>query len=73
MQALESPDAPDTLKDEASVQLLRRVWQQYYDLSGDRAKWRAGPQESSSEGIIRSPYDPGARTGKKREMTWLGY
>ena len=73
LQALEKPGAPDTLKNEASVQLLRQVWQQYYDLSGGKAKWRAGPQASESEGIIRSPYDPEARTGKKREMTWLGY
>ena len=73
LQALESPDAPDTLKDEGSVQLLRQVWQQYYDLSGGKARWRAGPQASESEGIIRSPYDPEAQTGKKREMTWLGY
>jgi transposase len=43
LQALEKPDAPDTLKNEASVQLLRQVWQQYYDLSGGKVKWRAGP------------------------------
>ncbi len=73
LHALEHPEAPAGLKDVASVQLLRQVWQQYYDLSGGKAKWRAGPQESSSEGIIRSPYDPEARTGKKRAMTWLGY
>ena len=73
LQSLEQPDAPADLKDIASVQMLRQVWQQYYDLSGGKAKWRAGPQESSDEGIIRSPYDPEARTGKKRETTWFGY
>jgi transposase len=73
LQALEKPGAPETLKNEASVRLLRQVWQQYYDLSGGKAKWRAGPQENAEEGIIRSPYDPEARTGKKRETTWLGY
>lgn len=73
LQALEKPDAADTLKDEASVRRLRQVWQQYYDLSGGKAKWRAGPQANEGEGIIRSPYDPEARTGKKRETTWLGY
>ncbi len=73
LQALERPDAADTLKDEASVRRLRQVWQQYYDLSGGKAKWRAGPQANEGEGIIRSPYDPEARTGKKRETTWLGY
>jgi transposase len=72
LQALEKPDAPETLKDEASVQLLRQVWQQHYDFSGGKAKWRVDPQASASEGIIGSPYDPQARTSKKREMTWLG-
>src|SRR5947209_6415293 len=73
LQALEASDAPAGLKEQASVQLLRQVWQQYYDLSEGKAKWRAGPQASEGEGIIRSPYDPEARTGKKRETTWLGY
>jgi len=73
LQVVEGSNAPDTLKNVASVQLLRQVWQQYYDLAGGKAKWRAGPQENAEEGIIRSPYDPEARTGKKREMAWLGY
>src|SRR6266567_2485613 len=30
-------------------------------------------QAGADEGIIRSPYDPEARTGKKRETTWFGY
>jgi transposase len=73
LHALEQAEAPAELKDVASVQMLRQVWQQYYDLSGGKAKWRAGPQASEGEGIIRSPYDPEARTGKKRETTWFGY
>lgn len=56
LHALEQPQAPAELKDVASVELLRQVWQQYYDLAGGKANWRAGPQESSGEGIIRSPY-----------------
>ena len=72
LQALERPDAPEMLQNDASIQLLRQVWQQYYDLAGGKAKWRAGPQENAEEGIIRSPYDAEARTGKKRETTWLG-
>jgi transposase len=73
LSALEQPEAPADLLSVPSVQMLRQIWQQYYDLSGGRAKWRDGPQECSGEGIIRSPYDPEARTGKKRETTWLGY
>jgi transposase len=42
LQVLEKPDAPETLKNEACVHLLRQVWQQYYDLSSGKARWRAG-------------------------------
>src|SRR5437764_4778966 len=73
LQALQQPTAPAELKEVSSVQLLQQVWQQYYDLTGEQAKWRAGPQASEDEGIIRSPYDPQAQTGKKRDQTWLGY
>jgi transposase len=73
LQALEKPDAPDMLKNKACVELLRSVWQQHYDLSDGKAKWRAGPQANGDEGIIRSPYDPEARTGQKRGSIWLGY
>lgn len=73
LHALEQPNAPAELQEVASVQLLQQVWQQYYDLSGGQAKWRAGPQADEDEGIMRSPYDPEARTGKKRETTWFGY
>lgn len=73
LQALEGAEAPAGLKDHASVQVLRRVWQQYYEVSKGQAKWRDGPQARQGEGLIRSPYDPEAQTGKKREVTWLGY
>ena len=73
LAALERIDAPPEGKDLESVQVLRQVWQQYYELSGGKARWRAGPQKEDGEGVIRSPYDPEAQTGKKRETTWLGY
>ena len=40
---------------------------------GGKPAWRAGPQAKEDEGIIRSPYDPQARTGNKRETTWSGF
>jgi transposase len=73
LAALEGADAPTGLKELERVQVLRQVWQQYYDLSKGRAKWRAGPQAEEQEGVLRSPYDTEARTGKKRETVWLGY
>src|SRR5947199_3068875 len=65
--------APDWLVQHISPDWFERYSHRYDDLCGEQAKWRAGPQESSDEGIIGSPYDPEARTGKKRETTWLGY
>jgi transposase len=73
LQALEGAEAPAGLKDHASVQVLRQVWQQYYEVSAGQARWRDGPQASAGEGIIRSPYDPEAQSGKKRDTVWLGY
>ncbi len=73
LSALEQADAPLELRELESVRVLRQVWQQYYDLSNGRAKWRAGPQADEQEGVLRSPYDPEACTGKKRETVWLGY
>jgi transposase len=73
LAVLEGADAPAGLKEQESVQVLRHVWQQYYDLSKGRANWRTGPQAQEQEGVLRSPYDVEARSGKKRETTWFGY
>jgi len=72
LHAVAQSEAPVGLSDLASMQMLREDGPQYYDLSGGKAKWRAGPQASSSKGIIRSPYDPQAQASKKREMIWFG-
>jgi transposase len=53
--------------------VLRQVWQQYDEVSEGTATWRAGPHNTDGEGVIRSPYDPEAQTGTKRETTWPGY
>ena len=73
LQELEQSQTPAALRELESVGVLRQVWQQYYQVKGGRAHWRAGPQAPQSEGVVRSPYDPQARTGKKRETAWLGY
>jgi hypothetical protein len=38
LQALARPETPEELKKIESVQLLRQIWQQYYDLSGGKIK-----------------------------------
>jgi transposase len=73
LRVLEQAGTPAQVQQVKSVQLLRQVWQQYYEVVEGQARWRAGPQAGEDEGVIRSPYDPEARTGKKREIVWLGY
>ena len=73
LRALEQTGTPTQVQQVKSVQLLRQVWQQYYEVVEGQARWRAGPQAREDEGVIRSPYDAEARTGKKREIVWLGY
>src|SRR5579859_7329606 len=73
LRALEQAGTPAQVQQVASVRLLRQVWQQSYEVVAGQARWRAGPQAREDEGVIRSPYDPEARTGKKREIIWLGY
>jgi transposase len=73
LRVLEQAGTPAQVQQVESVQLLRQVWQQYYEVVEGQARWRAGPQAGEDEGVIRSPYDPEARTGKKREIVWLGY
>jgi transposase len=73
LAALARADAPAEAKDLESLRVLHQVWQQYYEVSQGKAKWRAGPNKEEGEGVIRSPYDPEAESGRKRETTWLGY
>ncbi len=73
LAALARGDAPAQAKELESVHVLQQVWQQYYEVSEGKAKWRAGPKRGDGEGVIRSPYDPEAKSGRKRDMTWLGY
>lgn len=73
LHALPQAEVPAGLRELQSVQLLGEVWQQYYELSEGNAKWRGDPVAKDQAGVIRSPYDPEARSGKKREHIWFGY
>lgn len=73
LKALEQAEAPAGLSELASVRVLRQVWEQYYELAQGQVRWRDDPVSGEKGGVIRSPYDAEARTGKKRERVWLGY
>ena len=72
LQATEQLQAPQAVRALPEVQLLRQVWQQHYEEVNGQVRWRDGPAGSGAERIV-SPYDPEARSSRKRDTVWLGY
>jgi transposase len=70
---LTDPEAPQGLAGLERVELLRRVWIQEYHVVDGVVVMR-DPKARPPAGIrLVSPYDPDARTGKKRQTLWDGY
>ncbi len=62
------------LREVPAVQTLWRVWLQNYTWADEGSlRWRAEKEVPPASIAIRSPYDPEAHYGKKREASWLGY
>ncbi len=64
--------APTGLLSLPEVVILRQVFAQHYQVRGQQVHWRDGPAVHNEERIV-SPYDPEARSARKRETVWLGY
>jgi transposase len=73
--AIYDPATPAWLREVPAIQTLRQVWfQQFYASPDDQpVRWRHADDLPPAPLLIRSPYDPGARYGKKRETEWTGY
>src|SRR5947209_13064205 len=72
LEALQAPQAPQGVGTLPRVSLLQQVWQQHFERSQGRVKWRDGPLVCNEERVV-SPYDQEARQSRKRETEWLGY
>jgi transposase len=61
------------LREIDAVATLRRIWWQQFHLdAAGEVGWR-GPDDVPPPGtMIGSPYDPDARLGRKRDLTWFG-
>jgi transposase len=70
---LDAPDTPQALKELAEVDVLRQIWQQYYEQI--EAEIRILDPKEMPEGArrIESPYEVEARFSTKRSMRWVGY
>jgi transposase len=70
--ALDETSAPKAARELPEVALLRQIFAQHYEKKGDHVQWRDGPAVDNHERIV-SPYDPQARSSRKRDMTWQGW
>jgi transposase len=70
---LDAPYAPQSLSKLSEVEVLRQVWEQYYEISDGRI--RVLDPKEMPEGVrrIESPYEMEARYSTKRSMGWVGY
>ena len=68
-----APEAPETVRQDPALEILRRVWVQQYYLQEETLFWRHSGNVLPSELAIYSPYDSEARFSVKRQTEWLGY
>lgn len=58
----------------AEVEVLRKVWEQQYDVEIDgESRVRDTKEMPEAAHCIESPYEPEARYATKRGMSWVGY
>ena len=61
------------LKEIPAVKILKQVWEQQYILEEGQIRHRDLKEMVAVREWIRSPFDPEARYGKKRDIDWVGY
>jgi transposase len=56
-----------------AIQVLRQVWTAQYTKEDGQLRWHIVQEMPATAEQISSPYDPEARYGKKRDISWTGY
>ena len=56
-----------------AIQVLRQVWTARYTKEDGHLRWHIVQEMPATAEQISSPYDPEARYGKKRDISWTGY
>jgi transposase len=70
--ALDAVSTPEDLRQLPEISLLRQIFDQHYEKTGEHVQWRDGPKVQNHERVV-SPYDAEARESRKRDTTWLGW
>ncbi len=84
LDALDTPDAPEGLRELSSIEALRRTWQRHYERTACapvspgasptyRVRFKASRDLPPAAEGIESPYDVEARYRHKRDTQWTGY
>jgi transposase len=84
LDALDTAEAPEGLRELPSLDILRRTWQRHYDRTGDeamatgegaqrRVRFKTNRELPPATEGIESPYDADARYRHKRDTSWTGY
>jgi len=84
LDALDAPEAPESLRELPMIATLRQTWQRHYERStgeapapghaaGAGVRFKANRELPPAAEGIESPYDPEARYRHKRDTQWTGY
>src|SRR5437899_6683979 len=72
LACIDAETTPQAVRSLPAVTRLRQVFAQHYERQGQQIRWRDGPVVSNEDRVV-SPYDPEARSSRKRDTVWLGY
>lgn len=73
LRQLDAPYTPRSLKELAEVEILRQIWEQYYDMNDGQIRVLDPKEMPEGARRIESPYEVEARYSTKRSMSWVGY
>jgi transposase len=70
---LDAPYTPQGLKGLSEIEILRQIWEQYYEMSDGEIRILDPKEMPEGARRIESPYEVEARYSTKRSMSWVGY
>ncbi|WP_440074313.1 IS1182 family transposase [Streptosporangium sp. OZ121] len=73
LEAVWSAPAPPGLRHLPAVEFLRQTWLQQFQHVDGVVRWREPKDLPPGLIRLRTPYEPEARTGAKRDLAWSGY
>lgn len=73
LEAIEKAGDHSWLKEVPAAKILKQVWGQQYIIEAGQIRHREMKEMPPVREWIRSPFDPDARYGRKRDIHWVGY